>query len=576
MQSVRCAAVAGVLLGSTGLTVGLTGCTDLAGKPPLPSGVPDQQAVHTAAGARQAYAGAVATFGYVTVNGSPSLGAAGSAVVDGGLLSDELMVNTAGGSPLDYLQTDPSTGLNAEYDVDSRNLPEGGASDHSYSTLQTMRARAAYALGLLAAYDSTEPALRGHLDALTGYAELYLADLFCSGVPLSTLDYTGDFTYEAGSPTDSVYWDAVRQFQRAIPLLADSVRWLNLARVGLGRAWLNLGQYDSAAKAVALVPTSYAYQLPVDWSVGWAPNSWLTGQLNGNGGLSFPGSGFGAMMADREGGVGQPYISSNDPRTAVVPQGRNKFGVPLYFPAKYSANQEVAPLTIASGIEARLIEAEAALNGFSVGSDWLTILNTLRTTGGSTAVPADTIADTLGVTDCANFCGTAYSDDPAQGQPVGGFPVPQGYHLVDSVIIHPVSPEIFQYCASNSAYLPCQGPDSTTTVYVYVKPAQTLYFAGTGGVSGLAPLNDPGTTNAQVNLLFQERAFWLYLDGHRLGDLRRLIRRYGRPLLTVAAMGPYAVPVPQYPSYGPDVEFPVPNTERQINPHFTGCLSRGS
>ena len=28
--------------------------------------------------------------------------------------------------------------------------------------------------------------------------------------------------------------------------------------------------------------------------------------------------------------------------------------------------------------------------------------------------------------------------------------------------------------------------------------------------------------------MFRERAFWLYLSGHRLGDLRRMVRQYGR------------------------------------------------
>ncbi len=581
MQRIRRVAVAGGVLGSAGLI----GCTDLAGKPPLPSGVPNQQSVHTVAGARQAYAGAVVTFDYATLNGNSSLGAAVSAVVDGGLLSDELMVNTGGGSPLDYLN-DPTGNLRASYDVDSRNLPEvlaGGESDRSYSALQTLRARASYALGLLAAYDSTEPALRGHLDALTGYAELYLADLFCSGVPLSTLDYNGDFTYKAGSPTDSVYLDAVRQFQRALPLLTDSVALLNLARVGLGRAWLNLGQYDSAAKAVAQVPTSYVYQLPVDWNAGFAPNSWLTALVANNG--------VGATVADREGGMGQPYVSSNDPRTAVVQQGSNQFGAPLYFPAKYNTGQGGAPLTVASGIEARLIEAEAALHGVSVGSDWLTILNTLRTNGTSVQQPAraDTVADTLGITDCfgyPNYCGGPNgidgsgtpSNDSLNGLPVGGYHPPAGYSLAGSYTIQPVGDALSQACNANSWYAPCYSADGSTTVYVYVHqvPAQTQYFAGTGGVNGLAPLSDPGGLDAQVNLLFQERAFWLFLDGHRLGDLRRLIRRYSRPLPTVVSVGQYAVPVPQYPTYGPDVEFPIPATERQINPHFTGCLSRGS
>ena len=45
---------------------------------------------------------------------------------------------------------------------------------------------------------------------------------------------------------------------------------------------------------------------------------------------------------------------------------------------------------------------------------------------------------------------------------------------------------------------------------------------------GLDPLTDPGTPEARVDLLFSERAFWLFTRGTRLPDLRRLTEQYGR------------------------------------------------
>src|SRR6185503_211029 len=50
----------------------------------------------------------------------------------------------------------------------------------------------------------------------------------------------------------------------------------------------------------------------------------------------------------------------------------------------------------------------------------------------------------------------------------------------------------------------------------------TKFTIAQGGVRGLAPLTDPGTPAARVDIMFRERAFWMYLTGHRLGDLRRL------------------------------------------------------
>ena len=92
-----------------------------------------------------------------------------------------------------------------------------------------------------------------------------------------------------------------------------------------------------------------------------------------------------------------------------------------------------------------------------------------------------------------------------------------------------------------------------------------------GGVGGLLALTDPGTDTARVSLIFRERAFWNYLTGHRLGDMRRLMRQYGRLEDNVFPTGAYfkgggAV-------YGDDVNLPVPFDELN-NKNFTGCFDR--
>jgi len=93
-----------------------------------------------------------------------------------------------------------------------------------------------------------------------------------------------------------------------------------------------------------------------------------------------------------------------------------------------------------------------------------------------------------------------------------------------------------------------------------------------GGVAGLAALTDPGATPdtaARTNLMFRERAFWLFGTGHRIGDLRRLARQYGRASETVFPTGTYF----KGGLYGTDVNIPVPFEERN-NPNFHGCLNR--
>ena len=91
-------------------------------------------------------------------------------------------------------------------------------------------------------------------------------------------------------------------------------------------------------------------------------------------------------------------------------------------------------------------------------------------------------------------------------------------------------------------------------------------------VTGLAPLTPATTEAARVDQLFRERAFWLFSRGHRLGDLRRLIRQYGRPANTVFPTGPWHK---NDATYGGDVTIPVPAAEAN-NPNAGSgvCLSR--
>ncbi len=364
-----------------------------------------------------------------------------------------------------------------------------------------IRVQASESRGFLRAYaPDSSPALAGHLAAIQGYAEVYLADLFCSGIPLSTVHFDGDYTLAAGSTTNEVYEHAIALFDSAATLASDSIAFQRLAAVGRGRALLALGRYAEAAAAVAAVPVDYRYQTSIRFVSASSMQVPDTGAL-----FWFTQAGasrLGALsMGDREGGTGVAYLSDGDPRTAPWTEVRTDGTNRMWFPRKFTPNGNgtgpVSPVTInvASGVEARLIEAEAALQAAS--STWLTILNTLRTAGTFDTQPR--------------------VDNPAVND--------------------------------------------------------TLWHAGTGGVAGLRPLEDPGTFDAQVDLLFRERAFWLYLEGYRQGDLRRLIRNYFRDPVSVYPGG-------FYPggngTYGGEITVPIPDEERQLNPKYLGCFHRSA
>jgi hypothetical protein len=68
-----------------------------------------------------------------------------------------------------------------------------------------------------------------------------------------------------------------------------------------------------------------------------------------------------------------------------------------------------------------------------------------------------------------------------------------------------------------------------------------------------------------------ERAFWMFGTGHRLADLRRLVRNYGRPQETVFPTGTYA----PGQDYGTQVNLAIPIEEKN-NPNAQGCLDRNA
>ncbi|HVT39799.1 MAG TPA: hypothetical protein VHE78_12180 [Gemmatimonadaceae bacterium] len=95
---------------------------------------------------------------------------------------------------------------------------------------------------------------------------------------------------------------------------------------------------------------------------------------------------------------------------------------------------------------------------------------------------------------------------------------------------------------------------------------------GTLTISGMPPLADPGSASARLLLLFRERAFWTFGRGQRLGDLRRQIHTYSFTAAQVFP-GEGGINPRKNSAYGPDVNLPVPQAERN-NAKFGGCTDR--
>lgn len=85
---------------------------------------------------------------------------------------------------------------------------------------------------------------------------------------------------------------------------------------------------------------------------------------------------------------------------------------------------------------------------------------------------------------------------------------------------------------------------------------------GTITPAAMPAFTDPGTPAGRVDRHFREKAFWTFSRGQRLGDMRRLIRQYGRAPNTVFPVGVHF----RGGNYGVDVNLPVPQAE-QNNPN---------
>jgi hypothetical protein len=128
----------------------------------------------------------------------------------------------------------------------------------------------------------------------------------------------------------------------------------------------------------------------------------------------------------------------------------------------------------------------------------------------------------------------------------------------------------FESSIPTADYLEAQLIIAESELQASAFPAMTQRLNDLRAGAGLDPLGAPADFDAATDLLFRERAFWLYATGHRLGDMRRLIRQYGRDANAVFPTGDY---FKGGLTYGVDVNLPLPRRETN-NPNVSGCLDR--
>jgi hypothetical protein len=345
--------------------------------------------------------------------------------------------------------------------------------------LQRARLSAQQATQLLRQFNPGGPAADvAEMYFVEAYVENTIGEHYCNGLIFSDV-VNGVEQY--GSPvTDAAaFARALAHADSGLALItgtaASDLKIRNALNVVKARILTNLNRQADAAAAVTGVPTSFSYvnlqgQTVLDNAI-WSYNNVARRYT----------------ISNNEGGNGLNYATANDPRipsclggdakctaNGVTLRGRDDGTQPVTIQLIWPTRD--ASVSIASGVEARMYEAEAA------------------------------------------------------------------------------------YKAGNNALF-----------------IQKLNQARTeGGVAGLAAnLTDPGSNTAREDLLFRERAFWLFGRGYRVGDMRRLIRQYNRPATSVFPTGAWH----KGGNYGSDVNFPVPQAETN-NPNLSGqtntCIDRNA
>ena len=307
-------------------------------------------------------AGAIGDFtlAYSGSGASGSQGTVEGQVMISGLLGDE-WINTEtfpDRVQADARQVDPAS---ATFSTVFRNLAR--------ARLATENAAARFRL--LA--DTTTDTGLSELLSLAGFTYLFFAENYCSGVPFSNPNPDGTVRYGEPLTTPQILDTAIERFNealvaaRALPAASQPNR-IALASLGKARALLDAGDSATAdtVAATANVPTTFQYAVQHDLNTPRQQNGVYSSIRK------FKRYG----VADAEGGIGIPWLTVVDPRTPAfrAPATNRGFdnATPQFDQLRYV--DEKASVTVATGLEARLINAEAALRR----GDMLTFMTQLN------------------------------------------------------------------------------------------------------------------------------------------------------------------------------------------------------
>ena len=251
-----------------------------------------------------------------------------------------------------------------------------------YVTQHRARGGAYDALAALRKFIPDTVSKQAQMYWVMGVAELGLAENFCNGVPYGFLvdgvpTYTNPLTSAQGFTLAMTHLDSALALAAATDTFTVSVR--NAIQITRARTLVNMGgaaNFAAAAAAVASIPTGYQYLQTFSlttadnavWSLNNSAKRWVVGDSFDTGGII-------------QNAI--PFASANDPRVPKTGTTLNSTLLKAFDTNTWFVQQTIYgrsdPVPLATGIDARLIEAEAKLVAQDVAG-MMVILNALRTT----------------------------------------------------------------------------------------------------------------------------------------------------------------------------------------------------
>jgi hypothetical protein len=274
---------------------------------------------------------------------------------------------------------------NTRQDIDQRTITSNNPT-LDYWAITQIRGYVRDGIGAMQTYLPERTAEIGELSMALGFVEMSLAENYCNGIPLGSTT-NGEVTLGPPLSNGQVFDSASAHLDVALQTISgdddESVFMRRAALITKARILVDQGRYDEAAALVpeSAVPSNYQYV----WTTDPADNGDDLGiwTLNNSVARITVSDSF-----DIINGVPNvtenalPFASADDPRVPVAsgddvdPPVAPEDGTTLQFVQLLWGRDD--PIPVVSGIDARLIEAEAKLNTPDIPG-MMSILNDLRT-----------------------------------------------------------------------------------------------------------------------------------------------------------------------------------------------------